>query len=144
VAIKDLQNLMWNGAILSGGLSIVARVHARQAWKRFEAALADAHAQDAGDRLYQRDWDFRYWHGIGYGRRSSRSSAPSCGSFPGCSTYDPPRSVGRAGARPEFCTGLRPADLVRWFCRDFSMRTERGLFHSQPSRSQDVELLDER
>jgi hypothetical protein len=65
VAIKDLQNLMWNGAILSGGLSIVARVHARQAWKRFEAVLADAHAQDTGDRLYQRDWDFRYWHRIG-------------------------------------------------------------------------------
>jgi hypothetical protein len=55
VATKDLQNLMWNGAILSGGLSIVARVHARQAWKRFEAALADAHAHDAGNRLYQRD-----------------------------------------------------------------------------------------
>jgi hypothetical protein len=65
VATKDLQNLMWNGAILSGGLSIVARVHARQAWKRFEAALADAHAHDAGNRLYQRDWDFRYWHRIG-------------------------------------------------------------------------------
>ncbi|WP_404294599.1 hypothetical protein ACD578_29970 (plasmid) [Microvirga sp. RSM25] len=65
MAIKDLQNLMWNGAILSGGLSVVARVHARQAWKRFEAALADARAHDAGNRLYQRDWDFRYWHGIG-------------------------------------------------------------------------------
>ncbi|WP_262271533.1 hypothetical protein [Microvirga yunnanensis] len=65
MAIKDLQKLMWNGAILSGGLSVVARVHAHQAWKRFEAALADARAHDAGDRLYQRDWDFRYWDRIG-------------------------------------------------------------------------------
>jgi hypothetical protein len=31
VAIKDLQNLMWNGAIFSGGLSVGARMHAWQA-----------------------------------------------------------------------------------------------------------------
>ena len=65
MAIKDLQSLMWNGAILSGGLSVVARVHAWRAWRRFEAALADTRAPGAGNRLYQRDWDFRYWHGIG-------------------------------------------------------------------------------
>ncbi|WP_262266131.1 hypothetical protein [Microvirga yunnanensis] len=65
MALKDLQNLMWNGALLSGGVSIVARVHAHQAWKRFEAALAGARATGTGDRLYQRDWDFRYWHRIG-------------------------------------------------------------------------------
>jgi hypothetical protein len=63
VALKDLQSLMWNGALLSGGLSIVARVHARQAWKRFKAALVDPHL--SGNRLYQRDWDFRYWDRIG-------------------------------------------------------------------------------
>jgi hypothetical protein len=62
VALKDLQNLILNGAIISGGVSIVARV---QAWRRFKAALAKAHTLDAGDRLYQRDWDFRYWHGVG-------------------------------------------------------------------------------
>jgi len=65
VAVKDLQNLMWNGAIFSGGLSVIARVQAWQAWKRFKAALADVHTLDTGDRLYQRDWDFRYWHRIG-------------------------------------------------------------------------------
>jgi hypothetical protein len=63
VALENLQNLIWNGALLSGGLSIVARVQARQAWKRFEAALANAHG--TGSRLHQRDWDFRYWDRIG-------------------------------------------------------------------------------
>jgi hypothetical protein len=63
VALKDVQNLMWNGALLSGELSILARLHARQAWKRFKAALTDAH--NTGNRLYQRDWDFRYWNRIG-------------------------------------------------------------------------------
>ncbi|MPR11174.1 hypothetical protein [Microvirga tunisiensis] len=63
MAIKDLQNLMWNGAILSGGLSVVARVHAWQAWRRFKAALVDAQTRDTSERLYRRDWDFRYWHG---------------------------------------------------------------------------------
>ena len=51
-----------------------------------------------------------------------------------------------------FCNGLDelPLDVQmkfyvgKGFCREFSMRTERGLFHSQVSRSQDVELLDER
>ena len=65
MALKDLQNLMLNGAIVSGGVSIVARVHAWQAWRRFKAALGKAHTLDAGDRLYQLDWDFRYWHGAG-------------------------------------------------------------------------------
>ena len=65
MAIKDLQNLMWNGALLSGGLSVVTRVHAWQAWRRFKAALVDAQTRDTGERLYQRDWDVRYWHGIG-------------------------------------------------------------------------------
>jgi hypothetical protein len=55
VAIKDLQNLMWSGSIVSGVLSVIARVHAWQAWRRFKAALAKAHTVDAGDRLYQRD-----------------------------------------------------------------------------------------
>ena len=65
MAIKDLQNLISNGAIFSGGLSIVARVHAWKAWKKFKAALADVHVHGASDRLYQRDWDFRYWHKMG-------------------------------------------------------------------------------
>jgi hypothetical protein len=65
VALKNLQNLMLNGAIVSGGVSIVARVHAWQAWRRFKAALAKADTLDAGDRLYQRDWDFRCWDRIG-------------------------------------------------------------------------------
>ena len=63
MALKDVQDVMWNGALLSGGLSIVARVHARQAWKRLKAALEDVH--NTGNRLYQRDWDFRYWDRIG-------------------------------------------------------------------------------
>ena len=63
VTLQGLQNLIWNGALLSGGLSIVARVHARQAWKRFKAALVDTHL--SGNRLYQRDWDFRYWDRVG-------------------------------------------------------------------------------
>ena len=63
MALENLQNLIWNGALLSGGLSIVARIQARQAWKRFEAALANA--RGTGNRLYQRDWGFRYWDRIG-------------------------------------------------------------------------------
>jgi len=65
VAIKDLQNLMWNGALLSSGLSLVARVQAWQAWKRLKAALADLPTLGTGNELSRRDWDFRYWHGIG-------------------------------------------------------------------------------
>jgi group II intron reverse transcriptase/maturase len=36
-----------------------------------------------------------------------------------------------------------PTNARAWFCREFSMRTERGLFHPQASSRQDVELLGE-
>ena len=94
MALKDLQNLILNGSIISGGVSIVARVQAWRAWRRFKAALGKAHTLDAGDRLYQPTGISGIGMVLGCGRLSSRSFAPSCGSFPSCSTYDPPRAIG--------------------------------------------------
>ncbi|PVE24116.1 hypothetical protein DC522_12565 [Microvirga sp. KLBC 81] len=65
MAIEDLRNLLWNGAILSGGLSIVAHVIARQSWKQFQASLKADLTPDTGDLPNKREWDFRYWHRIG-------------------------------------------------------------------------------
>jgi hypothetical protein len=38
---------------------------------------------------------------------------------------------------------IRVGDAVIWFCREFWMRTERGLFYPKTLRSQDIELLGE-
>ena len=57
--------LVRNSAIVFGGVSVVALVHARYAWKAFEASLADAGTRDTGDIPCLREWDFRYWHTVG-------------------------------------------------------------------------------
>ncbi|MEE1613414.1 hypothetical protein [Microvirga sp. CF3016] len=62
MSLAVFRDRLWDLALVFGGVSIVARSHA---WTRFKAALANVHSLDMGDRLYQRDWDFRYWHGIG-------------------------------------------------------------------------------
>ena len=67
MAIDHLQSLMWNSAILSGGLSIVARGMARQSWKNFEVSLKVDLTSDTGDIPYTWEWDFRSWHKIGLG-----------------------------------------------------------------------------
>jgi hypothetical protein len=63
--LAESGDLLQNSAIVLGCLSIVALVHARQAWKVFKASLADAATHDTGDIPYLREWDFRYWRCIG-------------------------------------------------------------------------------
>ena len=58
-------DLLRTWAIVLGGVSIVALVHATHARKAFETALANAATRDTGDIPSLKEWDFRYWHTIG-------------------------------------------------------------------------------
>ncbi|WP_157934014.1 hypothetical protein [Microvirga ossetica] len=58
-------NLAWDGAILFGGLSVVAAMIARRSWRDFKDALKQPLTPETGDMPYLRHWDFRYWHRIG-------------------------------------------------------------------------------
>jgi hypothetical protein len=60
----DFVNLAWDGAILLGGLSVVAAMIARRSWRDFKGTLKQPLTPETGDMSYQRHWDFRYWHRI--------------------------------------------------------------------------------
>jgi hypothetical protein len=70
-------------AIALGGMSVVARVMARQAWKRFEASLRADVTHDTDDIPDLHDLDFRYWHSIRLRSAQFSIYAPACGSCPG-------------------------------------------------------------
>jgi hypothetical protein len=65
VSLAVFRERLWDLAIAFGGVSVVARVMARQAWKRFEASLRTDIDHDTDDVPYLHDWDFRYWDRIG-------------------------------------------------------------------------------
>jgi len=65
VSLAVFRDRLWDLALVLGGVSIVARVRARQSWKHFEAALRADPAHNAGEITSLREWDFRYWNRIG-------------------------------------------------------------------------------
>ncbi|WP_157934541.1 hypothetical protein [Microvirga ossetica] len=55
---------LWDFALVSGGVSVVATMNARRSWRQFQDALKAPLAWDNGDVPYQREWDFRFWRTI--------------------------------------------------------------------------------
>jgi hypothetical protein len=65
MAFGSFSNWLWDLALVLGGQAIVALMIAQHFRRKFEAALTAPLTPDTGDLPYQRQWDFRYWRGIG-------------------------------------------------------------------------------
>ena len=65
MSLAVFRDRLWDLALVLGGVSIVARVRARQSWKHFEATLKVDRTHNADEIPLLREWDFRYWNRIG-------------------------------------------------------------------------------